>query len=290
VKRWPEPEKWTEIIANDLDLDLLQFCFDLLDPRLSPSAMTEMTSAILDSCSRYGLSIPCCINGFIAYSQNLLLHPVKSVRADALDWWEKAIALASKLGARTCGGYLGAMSSEASRDQAARRYLENSVIDDVRHLAKYGASLGQESFIWEAMPARNEIPATMSETRRVLEDANRGAEIPVELLLDIGHPYGPGLPQNERDSYRWLSEFAPRSYCIHLQQTDQAGDRHWPFIAEYNRIGLISGERVVSTIERSGARECLLILELVHPTVAPDSQVVSDHKVSIRYWKDALGL
>ena len=117
VKRWPEPEVWTELIGVNFDLDHVQFCFDLLDPGSSEYALTEMTGRIVDSADRYGLSISSCIDGGAAYSSNLLLHPVKCMRMDALRWWEKAITLAHNLGAKACGGYLGALSCQDIKDK-----------------------------------------------------------------------------------------------------------------------------------------------------------------------------
>ena len=33
VKRWPEPEEWTRIVAEEFGLKTVQFSFDLMDPR-----------------------------------------------------------------------------------------------------------------------------------------------------------------------------------------------------------------------------------------------------------------
>lgn len=289
VKRWPEPEVWTEIIGAQLDLDCVQFCFDLLDPASSEYTLTEMTGRIVDSLGRYDLSMPSCIGGAASYFGNLLLHPAKCVRIDALRWWEKAITLAHDLGAKACGGYLGALSCQDMRDKERKAYLEKDMIEGINHLTSLGAALGQESFILEAMAVRREVPATMSETQQLLGDANIGSRIPVRLILDVGKPFGPDLPEEERDPYKWLRRFGAQSYCIHLQQTDRSGDRHWPFTEKYNAMGTISGKKVIEAIEDSGTKECSLIIE-VDPIAAKDEEVIEDHRVSVRYWKDLLGL
>ena len=33
VKRWPEPEEWARIVAEEFGLKSVQFSFDLMDPR-----------------------------------------------------------------------------------------------------------------------------------------------------------------------------------------------------------------------------------------------------------------
>ena len=290
AKRWPEPEVWTELVGVQFDLDNVQFCFDLLDPGSSEYSLTEMTGRTVDSLKRYGLSIPSCLDGGAAYSGNLLLHPVKCMRVDALRWWDRAITLAHNLGAKACGGFLGALSCRDMKDKERRAYLERCLIDDIGHLTSIGASLGQESLIWEAMAVGREIPSTISDTERLLKEANKASRIPVRLILDVGKPFGQDLPEDERDPYKWLREFGAQTYCVHLQQTDRNGDRHWPFTERFNELGIISGKKVIEAVERSGARECYLIIEISHPVVATDTEVIEDHKASIRYWKDILGL
>ena len=34
VKKWPMPRDWAQICSADLDIDLVQFSFDLFDPRI----------------------------------------------------------------------------------------------------------------------------------------------------------------------------------------------------------------------------------------------------------------
>jgi hypothetical protein len=110
------------------------------------------------------------------------------------------------------------------------------------------------------------------------------------LIIDVGKPFGWDLPESDKDPYEWLRQFGSVSYCVHLQQTDKTGDRHWPFTKTYNDIGLVEPTKVIEAIESSGAEDCCLILELSHSAMAPDAQIIEDHKISVKYWKDALGL
>ena len=32
IKRWPQPQQWARVVRDELDLDTVQFSFDLLDP------------------------------------------------------------------------------------------------------------------------------------------------------------------------------------------------------------------------------------------------------------------
>ena len=49
VKRWPEPDAWTKIVASDLELSGVQFSYDLLDPRTCAPALMEVVDEIRDA-------------------------------------------------------------------------------------------------------------------------------------------------------------------------------------------------------------------------------------------------
>jgi D-erythrulose 1-phosphate 3-epimerase len=80
VKRWPESEEWTAIVA-DLGLEQVQFSFDLCDPLVegSPAGFDRVRAV----CDRRGISVSSASTGFIAYAQNLLGHPDEGVRVRA---------------------------------------------------------------------------------------------------------------------------------------------------------------------------------------------------------------
>jgi alanine dehydrogenase len=63
-------------------------------------------------------------------------------------------------------------------------------------------------------------------------------------------------------------------------------DRHWPFIEEYNRIGIIEPTKLLSALEDGGAGQVYLFLEVIHPFEYPDDKVLEELRESSRYWRE----
>ncbi len=289
VKRFPEPEEWIKIVSSDLDLKIAQFSYDLLDPRTYPSALNENVYETVDILNKYDITIHSCFTGLVMYSCNLLLHPYQSMRIDGIQWYEKAIELAAQLNTKGCGGHIGALSCNDMKNEEKRGYLEKNLVYALSYLTKIAHLKGQQFFLWEPMPIRREPPCTTSEAKLLLKEANKYAHIPIKLCIDTGHqcPWDVTSP-NELDTYFWLKQLAHESPVIHLQQTDGKGDRHWPFTKKYNQMGIIKPSQVIEAVEASEAKECLFILEVIHPFEMKESQVIKDLQTSVQYWKEFL--
>jgi len=125
VKRWPRPDDWASIVANDLGLDLVELSLDQLegpDTRAGRDRMAEQTRAAL---SRHGLRAETTFTGLAAYSLNLLMHPEAEYRAAARRWYKQVIELTAQLGANATGGHVGhprpALGRSARHPGRARR-------------------------------------------------------------------------------------------------------------------------------------------------------------------------
>ena len=282
VKRWPLPEDWAEISAK-LDVKYVQFSFDLLDPRSTQDAVEYMAWLVVDAIKRYGVAIHSTFTGLGAYSFNLLSHPDPVMRQDALDWYMKAVDFTAKIGVKATGGHIAAKSVKDYGDPSRRSYIDSALFDLVNALRRYAQAKGLEMILWEPMPVPRETPWTMAETDEVLKKANVGPGVTVKLNIDVGHQCT--LRGIEADPYEWLKRFAPQSPSIHIQQTDGKADRHWPFTEEYNRMGIIKPEKLVESIDASGAKEVYLLLEYIPPFEAPDNEVLTNLEKSIKYLK-----
>jgi len=290
VKRWPEPQAWAEIVGAQLDLNSVQFTYDLLDPRTTEPGLTEYISETLDACERYGVKIHSAFSGLIAYSQNLLTHPSLGMRMDALDWYAKAIDLCTRLKARGTGGHVAAFSRRDFLTDERRRYLEEFAVESIKLLTERAAKQGHEFFMIEAMAMESEImPCTISGTERLYEMVSKVSKVPSALCLDLGHACGAGTQaKDDLNPYSWISRLGSKTLVMHLQQTDGKQDHHWPFTEEYNRIGIIKPDKVIKAIEGSGAKQMAMFLEAIHAFEAPVPQVLEEVKQSIRYWKEYL--
>ena len=291
VKRWPEPADWAPIVA-DLGLDTVELSLDLLagpetltspGTRAGRSRMAERTRAALD---RYGLRAGTVFTGLAAYSLNLLMHPDPGYRAVARRWYRDVIDLTAALGATAVGGHVGALSVPDGADPARRAERWAGLREHLAELAAHADQAGLDHLLVENLVTERE-PSTMA----LIEDLcseRAPARAPVQLCLDLGHPFASGATGPDADPYAWLKHFGARVPEVQLQQTDGLGDRHWPFTAEHNTGGRIDPGLVLDTLAGAGATDVLLILEVIPAFEADDAQVIDDLRASVQVWDRAL--
>ncbi len=73
-----------------------------------------------------------------------------------------------------------------------------------------------------------------------------------------------------------------------LQQSDAAGDHHWPFTAARNAEGRIDADRVIDALGEGGVDELDAYLEVIPSFEQDDDEVVDDLVASVDYWREAL--
>ena len=287
VKRWPEPADWASIVGNDLGLDTVELSLDLLT---GPDTRDRVSDRTVDqhrkALDRYGLRAGTVFTGLAAYSLNLLAHPDAEHRAAARRWYQDAIDLTARLGATAVGGHVGALSIPDGSDPARRAARWAGLRDELAGLAAYAHQAGLDHLLVENLVTDRE-PSTMA----LIEDltTERAAHrAPVQLCLDLGHPFASGAAGQDADPYAWLKHFGARVPEVQLQQTDGLGDRHWPFTAEHNTGGRVDPGLVLDTLAGAGAQEVLLILEVIPAFEADDRQVIDDLRASVQVWYAAL--
>ena len=283
VKRWPRPDEWAQIVADELGLDVVQHSLDLVDPAASDEALHAQAVSTRAACERAGIAIDSTFTGLVAYSSNLMLDPDADARRRAEGWYERTIDFAAQLGAARAGGHVGSLSQADAADPARRALLWTELRGALDRLSRVARAAGLEGLLVETMACARE-PARMDEVRDLLSvgDADR---VPVELCLDVGHQCVPGTTGEERDPYTWLSRLGDRAAVVHLQQTDAEGDHHWPFTAEFNALGRIRPPRV---LEALGAARPALILEVIPTFEADDERVLAELKETVAHWRQAL--
>lgn len=285
VKRWPEPERWAELVAETLGLDLVQHSLDLVDLD-ADAPLADQAAAVAGACARRGITVHSVFTGLGAYGRNLLLDPDAGNRTRALAWLRRAVDFAALVGARAAGGHIGAFSVADWRDPARRAALWRSLERDLRELTGHAAVRGLDAVLFENMAARRE-PSTIAEVESLLAPGDE-SHAAVALCLDVGHQCVAGTAGDERDPYAWLRRFGARAPVVHLQQSDADADHHWPFTVERNAAGRIDADRVLDALDASGAEEVLLVLEVIPTFEADDDGVVAGLVESVTYWRDAL--
>jgi sugar phosphate isomerase/epimerase len=233
-----------------------------------------------------GVEIHSTFTGLGAYSFNLLMHPDVGMRSDALDWYEQAVHMTKEMGARGTGGHVASMSYNDYKNKTRSKYLIDSLIESLQHLARTARDLGQEFLLWEPMPVPREPPCNISDAKSLYRRVNKGAAIPINYCMDTGHQCTYCECGKDTDTYAWVREIGPMSPAMHVQQTDGTLDNHWPFTPEFNQRGVIEAEKLIEAIDDSGAPEVDLILEIIHAFEENEEKVLTDLEASVAYWKE----
>jgi D-erythrulose 1-phosphate 3-epimerase len=278
AKRWPLAREWAPIVRDELGLELVQHSLDL--------GLDDLGD-IRAACARADVRVGSVFTGLAAYSLGSMLSPSATQRAAGLALWSDGIRAAAELGASSFGGHVGSLSRADAdvEDRRAARWAELTArLDELRALAHRS---GVGTLLVENMACDRE-PSRMDEVASLLTPAADGRSA-IGLCLDVGHQCVPGTSGDEADPYAWLSALGPSAPVIHLQQTDAAGDHHWPFTPSHNARGRIEAGRVLEALAGAGVGRVSLILEVIPPFEADDRQVLDELGASVDYWKDAIG-
>ncbi len=286
VKRWPQPERWARLIRDDLGLDLVQHTLDLVDLDTSPDQVAGQADWLRASCTAGGLTLHSTFTGLAAYSSNLLLHPDPAARERARSWYRRVIDFTAAVGAGSTGGHVGAYSVDDWRHPIRRRKLWAQLGDSLDDLAGYAREQGLSGLMVENLAAARE-PSTLQMMAALLADGD-AEHVPIRLCLDVGHQCVPGTAGQDRDPYAWLEQLGARTTVVQLQQSDGQADHHWPFTPQTSADGIIEAKKVLAALDRSGAKEIALILEVIPPSEQDDNQALADVRQSADYWRDAL--
>jgi sugar phosphate isomerase/epimerase len=283
VKRWPEPDEWAAVVAEEFELALIQHSLDL---SLAQESWESEAERIRQACGEAGIRVDSVFTGLGAYSSNLMLGPSSPGREQGFRFWEEGIRFASRIGASSFGGHVGSLSRPDADDDERRQDRWAELWEHLQRLARLASRHQLEALLVENMACDRE-PWQMAQVSSLLSPAGPD-QAPVSLCLDVGHQCAPGVVGEEADPYAWLRLMGPRTRVVHLQQSDAGGDHHWPFTAAFNAQGRIRADRVIESLIESGAEEMTLILEVIPSFEAADAQVLQDLRESVAYWKQAL--
>lgn len=281
VNKYVEPEEWTRIVREELGLRHVQFVADLLNPFLPKDYIEDQIKRIKYSTEKYGISVDSVFTGSFT-RVNHLMHPDAEARKIWLQWFKDLFAISARLGAKTGGSHFGILTFKSYNDISKREMLIEEGIKGWQELSFHVKELGYESLIFEPMSVPREMANTVEETFELKERINADCGVPMRVCLDVGHAPHP----EQRDPYPWIERLGAISPIIHLQQTVLNKSHHWPFTDENNRQGIIHPEKVLSSLEKSGAKEALLLFEISHREHRDsDSRIIEDLRESVDYWR-----
>lgn len=288
INRFPEPDDWIGIVADELGLDTVQFTADLLNPFLPEAVVQREAEKIRSLCAAKGVRIETTFTS--AFTRvNHLLHPTPEIQRVWVDWFKRFFALSWTLGAEGSGSHFGIMSVRDNADPMVRERRIQQGVDAWRELSQHGAELGLRYLIFEPMSVPREVAETIPATADILRRCESGFAIPMRLVLDVDHGDLQSADPSDTDPHAWIRAFGRVSPCIHIKQSLRDKGGHYPFTAKYNADGKIVPEEILTTMRESGIERCTLLLEISHRERWPsDYTVVSDLKESVEHWRPAV--
>jgi len=284
VKRWPEPSVWAKLVRETLGLSQVQFTYDLLDP-WSPEPMRRtMAAEVRQAAQDFGIIIESAFSGLANYCYDGLLHPDPNGRRISVEWWKRALDLAAELGAEASGGPIGAMSVMAAANAERRRQLYEGLLDSIEELSRYAATAGLKRLLVECTPLVREVPYTVQQANQFMSDLKGRCQVPVLLLVDVGHAlYQPLYGPNAR-MVQWLSGVGQHIGAFHLQNTDFQSDSHWGWP---DSRGLFDVAGFAKEVRDAGLESVPAHLEIIYPFELSDEKVLTSITTSVLHCRQA---
>jgi sugar phosphate isomerase/epimerase len=285
VNRFSEPEEWTRICGEELGIKYIQFTADMLNPGLPDGIVKSNIERIIKSCENYDLTIQSTFTG--AFTRvNHLAHPDSETRLYWIDWFKKFIDLTVALGASSMGSHFGIFTAKDNNDNSARSIRRKQNIECWHLVGEYAAQKGLNYLSWEPMSISREQGETIKECRRLQDDVNNGSPIPFKLCIDVDHGDLSSYNVSDTNPYAWIDEFSADTTQLHLKQSSKDKSGHWPFIAEYNEIGKIQPDKIITSLEKNNVSDIDLIFEFSFRERQPaDSDVIPHLVESVNYWR-----
>ena len=288
TNRFPEPDDWIHIVADELGLDTVQFTADLLNPFLPEDIVAREVEAIRDLCDKKGVRVQTTFSS--AFTRvNHVLHPNPAIRRVWIEWFKKYLRLSRDLGAEGSGAHFGILTVRDNADPVVRARRIAEGIEAWRELSEFGAGIGMRYLMFEPMSISRELAETIPAARELLDRCSEGFAIPMKLCLDVDHGDLASSDPRDTDAHAWIREFGTDSPCLHIKQSLRDKGGHYPFTAQYNAQGKIVPEEILQTLRESGVERCTLLFEISHRERWPsDNSVISDLKESVDYWRPAV--
>jgi sugar phosphate isomerase/epimerase len=290
VNRYPEPEIWTDIVANEFKVDVIQFTVTLLNPFWPRDYVLRKAEEIRKLCDKKDIWIQQTFTD--AWTRlNHLTSPDPEERKLWVECFKTMVDMSIIMGAEATGSHFGILSFNDNNDPIRRMAMMQEGFRNWEKIAEYGAEKGLKYVYFEPMSVPREFAGTIEETQYMIDEANENIAIPMKICLDVDHGDLQSNDPRDTDPHAWIRAFAKESPTIHLKQSYKAGMGHVPFTPEHNEKGRIQANDILNTLKEVGCTDCSLILELGHRERWPnDYRVIEDFTTSINYWKDAISI
>jgi sugar phosphate isomerase/epimerase len=163
------------------------------------------------------------------------------------------------------------MSVADASDPTRSEQRYRDLLDAVAELTRFAKAAGLERLQVECTPLAREIPYTVAQSHRFLNDLERHCAVPVTLLVDVGHAlyqplYGPQARMPE-----WLRGLGRSIGAFHLQNTDFQSDSHWGWP---DKRGLFDVANFAKEVREAGLDDVPAFIEIIYPFELADELVL----------------
>lgn len=280
--RFPEPEVWSRIIAEDLRVNNVQFVADILNPMMKQydeKYYNEMIERTVKCIDKHNINVSSIMTSSFT-RVNHFSHPDKGYREIWFNWFCEFLKMGQAFGSKAAGSHFGILTTESLNDYDN---FYKMTIDYWYRLADVAKSMGYEYLFVEPMSVDREFGNTIEKTKKLLSDLD-GSAIPIKLCLDLGHAPHP----NCRIYQEWLKQFVNDSFIIHLQQTVMNSSNHSPFTEEFNKNGIIKAEEVLKILNDNNSNADLILELSFREKHEVEPTIIDGLKQSVKYWKDQI--
>lgn len=278
-KRWTDPLVLASLCRNKLSVDKVQFTWDMVNPLWSSNLRNRLAKSYAEAFRAEEIEIPVFFSGMSAYVYPGLLGETKEERKLGMDCFKKAINTAAEMSVPQVGAALGCMSDRDAQDPIKREEHYERLLEQMNELSLYAYECGIESLSVEPTPVFSEIPNTLAESLRMMNDLNGNTSVPIKLMLDIGHILCQSFEGDTHDVLCWLDGCKGHISGVHLQQCDGIMDRHWPFDCP----GLITKELIYNISKHPAMFDVAQYLEYCPAFETPNDQVLHHVKASLAW-------
>ena len=287
VNRYSDPKSWCEII-NKCNVKYVQLTADLINPSLPDKIIDEQINQINFWKNEFDIEIRSTFTG--AFTRlNHLTHPNQNIRKYWISWFKKFAEISVRVGAKTMGSHFGILTTSEYNDKdiSEKRIIE--AISYWHEIGSYGKKIGLKQILWEPMSVGREFGETIEKCLALQNRLNSNAPLPFKICLDVDHGDISSKNPNDYNPYKWLEKFCELSPVIHLKQSSNNKNGHWPFTKEYNKYGKIVPEKVLDILKKKRVYDVDLVLELSFKEREPwDSSIESDLIESSVFWQKYL--
>lgn len=279
VKRWLEPEYVAKMLREDLDVQYIQFSWDIVDPWWPSAPRDALAKQWADAFRKEGLVLSSTFSGMASYTFPQLLAPTKEMRDISVQYFKRAMDMTAAMGTDTVGYPLGGMTHHDAFNHERREQIYHQALDLMHELASYAKTAGLSKILIEPTPVFTEYPSTPQECQRLMKDLDGTTDVPVLLLIDWGHALMESYLGEDANVEVWLRQCEPYIDSFHLQQSDGKLDRHWGFTSD----GVVNVSEIQGLLQKYDLGSSISFLEAAYPIEMTDKAVLEDIKKSMEY-------